>query len=109
MGIISNSAVSADTIRYELEKHGILPYFDLVMSSCDYGIKKHSKYLYKVALQKLNGSAESSIFIGNKISTDIKGAENAKIDGLLFDPEKQFNNKHKYRFSDYKEIIEMIR
>ncbi len=109
MGIISNSAFSADTIRYELEKHGILPYFDLVISSCDYGIKKPSKYLYKVALQKLNGSAESSIFIGNKISTDIKGAENANIDGLLFDPKKKFNNQYKNMFSDYMEIIEMVR
>jgi putative hydrolase of the HAD superfamily len=78
-GIISNSIFSASTLIKELEKHNLARYFQFVISSADYGIRKPHRAIFQIALKKM-GLEESDIwFIGDKLEYDIKGALDAGL------------------------------
>jgi putative hydrolase of the HAD superfamily len=78
-GIISNSIFSASTLIKELEKHNLARYFQFVIASADYGIRKPHKAIFQIAVKKM-GLEESDIwFVGDKPEYDIKGALDAGL------------------------------
>lgn len=74
MGIISNSAFSGETLLMELEKYGISEFFDFLISSSDYGVRKPHPTLFLVGASKLSMNPTEAWFIGNSLSHDITGA-----------------------------------
>lgn len=66
--------------EYELRMLDIEQYFDGIMISSDYGIKKPDRHLFQILLEKYGLDPEESIMIGNDIKTDIEGARKAGID-----------------------------
>lgn len=108
IGLISNSAFSMKTLVYELKKHNIYSMFDLIISSCDYGIRKPSKYLFNIALARFKVQPVNAVYIGNKIKTDMIGAKNAGLQGLLYNPEKHKVNRKYTPFSDYADLVDLF-
>jgi len=47
IGIVSNTAFSCKTIKWELEQKGILSYFQFVITSSDIGIRKPHPFITK--------------------------------------------------------------
>jgi HAD superfamily hydrolase (TIGR01549 family) len=83
-GIISNSIFSASTLTKELEKHNLARYFQFIMSSADYGIRKPHKAIFQIAVKKM-GLEESAIwFVGDKPEYDIKGALDAGLNPVWY-------------------------
>lgn len=108
LGVISNCSSSSKSIEFELKKQNIAHFFDLVISSSDYQIKKPSKYIYQIALKYFGIQPEQALFIGDKIETDMIGANNAGIKGLLFDPKNKHGNSGYDTFQKYDEMIKQF-
>jgi len=79
MAVVSNSSFRADVIRYELEKHGLAEYLAFVMVSCEYAVRKPSVLLFSTAAARLGVSSEDIWFVGDRLDTDIRGAQAAKM------------------------------
>ncbi len=65
---------------YELSMLDIEKYFDGILISSDYGIKKPECGFFKILLKKYGLKPEESIMIGNDSICDIAGAKKAGID-----------------------------
>lgn len=83
-GIVSNSAFSGKVLEWELDKHKLLPYFDFIMSSADYGIRKPHPMLFSTAVHLMNETFEDVWFIGDKLEYDITGALNVGLFAIWY-------------------------
>ena len=73
MAVVSD-AQSAYAVP-ELRAVGILPYFDPVIVSGDYGYRKPDSRLFQKALDALGVQPEQALYIGNDLYHDIHGAQ----------------------------------
>jgi putative hydrolase of the HAD superfamily len=85
-GVISNSSFAGRTLERELRRHGILGYFEFVISSADYGIRKPDPIIFEVALARLGIGAASAWFAGDNVGYDLVGARSAGIFPVAFKP-----------------------
>lgn len=74
MGVISNSSFAGSTLERELRRHGILEYFEFVISSADYGIRKPDALIFEAALRRMEVPAQRAWFAGDNVGYDIVGA-----------------------------------
>ena len=63
-------------------------YFEKVITSERVGYKKPSKEMFNKAIEWIGGDKKEFIMIGDNIDTDIKGALNADLDVVYFNPER---------------------
>ena len=77
--VISNSSFSAETIQRELERQGIARFFEFVVSSADYGIRKPDALIFEAALRRMQVPADRAWFAGDNIGYDIIGARAAGL------------------------------
>ena len=77
--VISNSSFRACTIERELERQGILRYFEFVISSADYGIRKPDALIFEAALRRMGMERHKAWFAGDNVGYDIIGAQQAGL------------------------------
>lgn len=88
----------------ELEKTGLLPYFDDIFISSDMGCRKPDKAFFDGLINKHGLDRKECIMIGNDSSSDIAGADNAGIDAAYIrtaiSPENDAEPECRYLFMD---------
>ncbi|NHK31278.1 MAG: TIGR02253 family HAD-type hydrolase [Asgard group archaeon] len=95
---------------------GIQHFFDIVVINDLPSQWKPANYSFKLVMEKLNlKNPEKIIYIGNKIETDIVGANRMDFVSVLFDPIKNINiksltkeEKPQYYIQRINEIVEII-
>jgi len=65
--------------RMELEQEGLLPLFDGIYLSSDYGVKKPDRRFFDLLLQKEGIAPGSAVMIGNDGTCDIAGGRAAGL------------------------------
>jgi len=85
MGIVSNTTVSRemDLIR-GLTMVGLAGYFDAVVTSVDVGVEKPHPRIFLEATRRLNVKPEECIMVGNRLDSDILGANRLGMKTILF-------------------------
>ena len=81
---ITNTVFSAHCVTYELEKHGLLKYFEFVISSADLGVRKPHSKPFLFALDKSKLLAHEVVYIGDNLDADIAGSQQAGLTPILF-------------------------
>ena len=71
----------------KLNSSNLRGYFDKVFTSEAVGFKKPSKEMFEKAVNLIGTTKKSCVMIGDNIETDIKGAINASLDVIFFNPE----------------------
>ena len=85
--IITNGIASVQANRFQ--KSGLLPYFENVFVSEDIGFQKPKREYFDYVLNNINESDKTKILvIGDSLSSDIKGAENAELDYIWYNHKK---------------------
>ena len=74
MGIVSNTMVPAELLDRQLEDEGLLKYFPARIYSCDVGVRKPRAAMFLAGLRALNAKPQHTIFIGDRLDLDAKGA-----------------------------------
>lgn len=76
-GIYLLSNAQRSFTAHELEKLGLLKYFDDILISSDCGIKKPNLMFFKMLLKRCNLKPKECLFVGNDEVCDIFGAKKA--------------------------------
>ncbi|MFT5778008.1 MAG: putative hydrolase of the HAD superfamily [Crocinitomicaceae bacterium] len=105
--IITNGFKEVQFIK--LEKSGLLPYFDIILCSEEVGVNKPARIVFDTALEMAKAKVPDSIMIGDSYEADIKGAENAGIRAILFDPDRAHREgTHKWHIHSLDKIPETL-
>jgi FMN phosphatase YigB (HAD superfamily) len=83
LGVVSNTWTPGDVICEELDKHGLLPYLDSVISSADAGLRKPHPAIFRQALEEIAVRAEEAVFVGDSLIADVRGAQAVGMRGVL--------------------------
>jgi putative hydrolase of the HAD superfamily len=79
IGLISNTMWPDVYHRRQLERFGLLPFFDHCLFSADAGIWKPQPGIYRRALAALGVSAAEAVFVGDLPQHDVVGAQGVGI------------------------------
>lgn len=86
----------ADVQAIKLKSAGLTEFFVEVITPDATGHKKPSREIFEYMLEKVKARDEDCIMIGDNLETDIKGARNAGIDSVFFNP---LGIKHKEKIT----------
>ena len=78
----------------KLDGSGLTQYFKEIIISEKTGYKKPDKGIFLYALETTSAHVNESIMIGDDMEADIKGAINAGMDVVYFNPEKKSHEQH---------------
>jgi len=82
LGVISNSL---GLIEAQLERAGLAGHFEFILDSHWVGVEKPHPDIFKKALDRSGCAASEAVFVGDLYSTDVGGARNAGLHGVLID------------------------
>lgn len=82
MKVVLVSNAQACYTEPELELLGLDHAFDSIVISSQEGIKKPHPEIFRRALERVGGTADRAVMIGNDEACDILGAKSAGIDGI---------------------------
>ena len=80
LGVISNTVGSGDAELIEaLEKAGIRPLIDALVTSRDFGVAKPDPAIYAEGARRLGVPLDETLMVGDRLDTDVAGALKAGI------------------------------
>jgi YjjG family noncanonical pyrimidine nucleotidase len=104
--IVSNGFIE---VQYrKLKSCQLENYFAHVVLSEAAGALKPDKQIFEYALQLNNAKADETIMIGDSFEADIRGAQNAAIDQIFYNPNSQTNHESTFQVHRLEEIIEIL-
>ncbi len=108
--VISNSSFGAVTIERELERQGILPYFEFVISSADYGIRKPDALIFEAALRRMGVAAHRAWFAGDNVGYDVVGARSAGLFPVAYNARSPVPDdiSHYASISHWSELCDLV-
>jgi len=71
-------------VRMALKKIGLDQCFNIILTSVDADYDKPDEKIFLNALKALNVQPEEAVMVGNRISTDIVGANRIGMKTILF-------------------------
>ena len=87
IGLVSDVAwgLPSEYPQKDMGHFGIDGFFDDMVFSTDVGLRKPHPRLFKLAVYNLGADIEESIFVGNSLQADIRGALNVGLKAILKD------------------------
>lgn len=82
LAIVSNFAYAPGLHRI-LQHFNLEQFFDTIIISGEFGLRKPHPRIFEEALRKLNVAAKKSVFIGDSLKADIYGAKRVGIKTIL--------------------------
>ena len=73
LGVISNTSDDKN-VQDILEKRGLRPYFECVVTSAALGVRKPDARIFQVALDKMNANPDETAMVGDTLQADVLGA-----------------------------------
>lgn len=92
LGLVSNTLWEADVHRRDLERFGLLGYFDDLVFSSECGRWKPNAEVFAFALQRLGLQARAAVFVGDRLVDDVGGAQAAGLKGVLRELPREEND-----------------
>ncbi|MBM6616025.1 YjjG family noncanonical pyrimidine nucleotidase [Desemzia sp. RIT804] len=98
------------TQRKRLTHSNLLPYFDGIFISEEIGFEKPDLNFFETIFDTLDiTDRDTFLMIGDSLSSDILGAQNARIDSVLFSPDINLNlSSATYEVNDLLQIYSLL-
>jgi len=97
LGVVSNATDLLNKVFHNL---GLSKYFDFVIISDEVGVRKPSPRIFLMAAEEAGASPSRSIYLGDKPSVDIQGANGAGMNAILVDRANAFPDAACIRIRD---------
>jgi HAD superfamily hydrolase (TIGR01662 family) len=85
LAIVSNNIWPQEFLEEELARLGIENYFDYIITSSKFGMKKPYAEIFEDAVQKLGVSEGETAFVGDSLKEDVVGASMVGMKTVLLD------------------------
>jgi len=72
-------------LAFLMERLGLAPAFDVMLDSHVEGVEKPDPRLFRIALERSRGRAETTLHVGDLYHVDVAGARAAGLRAVLFD------------------------
>jgi putative hydrolase of the HAD superfamily len=110
--LITNGAPSLQNTKLAITPK-LVPYFEKIIISGDYGKGKPDKGIFEYALSQLSLQSNEAIMVGDNLNTDILGANHAGIASVWINRENKERNEVEpayeiRKLSDLLEILETV-
>lgn len=86
LGVITNTAFSGNGVAWELRQHRLDHFFEFIMASADYVVRKPHRSLFLTAVGKLGVRSEDAWHVGDSPEYDVAGALAAGMIAVLYNP-----------------------
>ncbi len=83
LGLVSNTLLPGCVLDRHLEMVGLKEFFPIRIYSSEVGYRKPKRIIFQAALDALKLPAESCLFVGDLVKTDIKGARRIGMTTIL--------------------------
>jgi HAD superfamily hydrolase (TIGR01549 family) len=83
IGLVSNVTLMPDLMREDLERLGLLPYFDVTVFSSEEMVRKPHPRIYQAALARLEVPGSQAVFVGDRLKEDVRGPKDAGMRAVL--------------------------
>ncbi len=85
IGLVSDVAwgLPSDYPQRDMAHFQLIEYFDDMVFSTDVGLRKPHPKMFKIALSNLDADADRSVFVGNSLQCDVKGALGVGMTAVL--------------------------
>ncbi len=93
LGIVSNFAIPECVLKL-LEQYGLTQFFNVIIISGAINKRKPSPEIFKQALRKLQVDASETVFVGDTVDADIKGAKDVGMKTVYIErrPQKELES-----------------
>jgi HAD superfamily hydrolase (TIGR01509 family) len=116
LAVVTNTSTSREKdIRLALRKIGLEGYFDSIITSVDVGHEKPDEEIFREVLERLQVKPTEAVMIGNRIKTDILGANKLGITSIYFRWNDRYLEeitsqleKPAYTISSLKELLQIL-
>ena len=117
LGIITNVHPTTQETRIHeiLQLAGIFDFFDDIIVSSVVGFEKPDERIFHLAFEQLGVEASEAVMIGNRVSADIRGGNNAGMITILLkwndrypEPYLIEEDKPDYIISSYTQLIPIL-
>jgi putative hydrolase of the HAD superfamily len=75
MGIVSNMTLMWNLMREDLERVGMLGFFDATVFSSEVGVRKPDPRIFREALGRIGAEPTETVFVGDRLYDDVTGAQ----------------------------------
>lgn len=82
LAVVSNAD---GRVREQLDRLGLLPWFDPVVDSHEVGVAKPDPAIFRFALDRLGVPPAEALYVGDMLDTDVLGARRAGLAAVLYD------------------------
>ena len=106
LAIITNGFPEAQHPKMKLS--GLDHYFDKVIISELVGWRKPQSEIYHHALRKMNAQAVTSVMIGDNPKTDIRGAEQAGLKAIFYNPTGKRKSVTQWEIQSLEELVGIL-
>ena len=85
IGLVSDVAwgLPSEYPQRDMEHFHLIEYFDDMVFSTDVGLRKPHPKMFKIAMSNLGADAHRSVFVGNSLQCDVKGALGVGMTAVL--------------------------
>ncbi|MBI2955410.1 MAG: HAD family hydrolase [Chloroflexi bacterium] len=112
IGLVSNATNLPELLRRDLDRLGILDYFDATAFSSEVGLRKPHPAIYDSALKGIGAEPERTVFVGDRIREDIRGPQALGMRAVLthqFRQENPDGSRPDKVINHVREILEFAR
>ena len=89
LGIISNTMIPGSSLDRHLAQCGLLEFFPMRIYSCEQGIRKPHRDIFRIALDRLGVRPEAAMYVGDRGWHDVFGANRVGLISVLIHNEVQ--------------------
>jgi len=105
VGLLSNTSTPFKKPFYDLD---LKKYFNYAVLSCEVGLAKPDKDIYRFILKKLDVHFMDALMIGDSLKDDYEGALNVGLDALLLDRKNKISHIEIGKIKSLDEIRHLI-
>src|SRR3989440_5926353 len=83
LGLVSNVTLLPEMMREDMERLGLLEYFDVTVFSSEEMVRKPHPRIYQAALTRLGVPAAGAVFVGDRLKEDVRGPKEVGMRAVL--------------------------
>lgn len=83
VGLVSNVTLLPEMMREDMERLGLLDYFDVTVFSSEEMIRKPDPRIYQAVLTRLGVEGAQAVFVGDRLKEDVRGPKECGMRAVL--------------------------